>query len=128
MNQLNSVLLEGNLTEDPKKIEISNGTLVKFTIASNRYYRDKNNESKTETLFIPVQCWGTFGETIMPHVQKGSAVRVVGRLRLSKWTSKDGSPRESIEIVAQHLEVSNKNKKDVVTIEENGDDEPLIEE
>ena len=42
MNQLNSLILEGNLVRDAEMIEPAEGfKICKFTIAVNRWYRNK---------------------------------------------------------------------------------------
>lgn len=77
---------------------------MKFDIASNRYYMDRKGEKAKETVFISVQCWGELGEKCISILKKGMKVRTVGRLRLCRWVSNDGSTRRTIEIVANHLE------------------------
>ena len=108
MNELNSVLIEGTLLDEPKRILLAETEesvrLVKFDIASNRYYMDRKGEKAKETVFISVQCWGELGEKCISILKKGMKVRTVGRLRLCRWVSNDGSTRRTIEIVANHLE------------------------
>ena len=115
MNHLNSILLEGILVSDPRQIQLSGPPegvrLVKFDLASNRYYIDRNGEKAKETVFIPVQCWGSLGDRCLEKLSKGMECRTVGRLRLCKWISSDGSTRRSIEIVANHLEFRAKKAK-----------------
>ena len=116
MNHLNSVLLEGILVSEPRQISLSDPPdgvrLVKFDIASNRYYVDRNGETAQETVFIPVQCWGSLGDRCLDKLSKGMECRTVGRLRLCRWVSSDGSTRRSIEIVANHLEFRAKKAKE----------------
>ena len=108
MNHLNSVLLEGVLTDDPRKVELPEavaGTrLVKFDLASDRYFVGRNGEKKVETVFVPIQCWGTIGDKALERMKKGMTARVVGRLRLCRWLAQDGSSRRGMEIVAEHVE------------------------
>ena len=108
MNHLNSVLLEGVLVDNPKLIPLvdpPNGIrLVKFDVASDRFYVNRDGVKAVETVFIPVQCWGSLGEKCLEKMKKGMTCRTVGRLRLSRWMASDGTSRKSIEIVAQHLE------------------------
>ena len=108
MNHLNSILLEGILVSDPRQIQLSEPPegvrLVKFDLASNRYYIDRNGEKAKETVFIPVQCWGALGDRCMDRLRKGMECRTVGRLRLCRWVSGDGNTRRAVEIVAQHIE------------------------
>ena len=47
MPELNSVVIAGNLTKDPIFRQTTNGTpVVNFSIASNRRFRDKNEDWK----------------------------------------------------------------------------------
>ncbi len=108
IQHLNSVLLEGVIVDDPRLIQLADpagsAKLVKFDVASDRFYMDKEGNKAVETVFIPVQCWGTLGEKCLEKLSKGMRCRTVGRLRLCRWKGADGSSRRSIEIVAQHLE------------------------
>ena len=108
MNHLNSALLEGVLVADPKRIDLSDAPegcrLVKFDIASDRYYVDRSGRKAVETLFISVQCWGVLGDRSLEKMAKGMTARIVGRLRLCKWQASDGSTRKTIELVADHVE------------------------
>ena len=111
MNHLNSVLLEGVLVDNPKLIPLvdpPNGIrLVKFDVASDRFYVDREGNKAVETVFIPVQCWGMLGDRCLEKLRKGMTCRTVGRLRLCRWVAGDGSSRKAIEIVANHLEFRN---------------------
>lgn len=63
MNQLNNIILEGTLINEPEvvaKSAVTNSRLVKFTIANDRFYKDVNGNSKQETLFLVIQCWGNW--------------------------------------------------------------------
>lgn len=108
MNHLNSILLEGVLVADPRQVGFdgasSDNRLVKFDIASDRYYLDKQGDRKVETLFIAVQTWGAIGEKCLARMRKGMTCRVVGRLRMARWVASDGTSRKSFEIVAEHVE------------------------
>ena len=127
MNHLNSVLLEGVLVDDPKQISLSDSPggmrLVKFDVASNRYYVDKNGNKAQETVFIPVQCWGSLGQRCIEKLHKGMECRTVGRLRLCKWVTAEGASRRAIEIVANHLEFRSPKAKAATEILEDVDNE-----
>jgi hypothetical protein len=53
MNNLNSILIEGNLTKDPQEKSIEGNALSSFSIACNRYYK-KDGEQVQETSFFNV--------------------------------------------------------------------------
>jgi len=106
MNNLNSVLLEGNLVKDPELAVIGEqqSELTKFTIAVNRYYKGADGKPNQEVLYISVDAWGALGKNCLTYLNKGRGVRVVGRLRQDRWNDKDGAYRERIFVVAEHVE------------------------
>jgi single-strand DNA-binding protein len=104
MNNLNSVLVEGNLVRDPNYRETSKGTpLCTFSIASNRYFK-QNDEMEKEVSFFDVETWAKLAESCEKLGHKGRGVRVVGRLKQDRWTDNDGKARSKISIVAEHVE------------------------
>ncbi len=116
MNQLNNIILEGTLINEPEvvaKSAVTNSRLVKFTIANDRFYKDVNGNPKQETLFLVIQCWGELGEKALACIHKGMVVRTVGRLMMCRWESKTGEKRSTIEIVCNHIEyrMNSKNKE-----------------
>jgi len=129
MNNLNSVLLEGNLVRDPEKVLVgSNGSVMgKFSLAVNRYYKKANAESVEEVMYIGVQVWGGLAEGCLNYLKKGRGVRVVGRLRQERWEDKEGGNREKIIVVAEHVEFKPESKDTSVEIAED-EQEPFIDE
>ena len=104
MNDLNSVLLEGNLTRDPLLSTTPNGTTVcNFSVGTN-YLRKRNDSQVQEVSFFDVEVWASLGETCAQYLKKGRGVRVVGRLKQERWKSSDGQPRSRTKIVAEHVE------------------------
>jgi len=104
MNNLNSVLIEGNMVRDPTVRSTPKGTQVcNFSIASNRYYRQDTNFEK-EVGFFDVEAWGRLVDTCISQGRKGRGVRVVGRLKQGRWTGDDGKNHSRVSIVAEHVE------------------------
>ena len=104
MTNLNSVLIEGNLTQDPQCQTIKSGaTLCKFFLAVNRSYKVAD-EVREEVSFFPVEIWGERAEPCVSYLKKGKKVRVIGRLKQERWETQDGSKRERGVIVAEHVE------------------------
>ncbi len=104
MNNLNSILIEGNLTKDPELAYCSNGTpWCRFTVAVNRYYKQAD-ERKEEVSFIDVSAYGKAAESCAEYLKKGRGVRVVGRLKQDRWKDTDGKNRTKVYIVAEHVE------------------------
>jgi len=111
MNNLNSVLIEGNLVRDPLIRSTTKGRSVcNFTIASNRYYKQDTNFEK-EVGFFDVEAWGKLGDACGNLGRKGRGVRVVGRLKQDRWTGSDGKSHNKVAIVAEHVEYRPEFKK-----------------
>jgi len=104
MNNLNSILIEGNLVRDPHLRTTTKGTAVcTFSLASNRFYKQDTGFEK-EVSFFEVETWAKLAEACNNRGKKGRGVRVVGRLKQSRWTDEDGKPRSRVAIVAEHVE------------------------
>jgi len=111
MNNLNSVLIEGNMVRDPLTRSTPKGTQVcNFSIASNRYYRQDSNFEK-ETGFFDIEAWGKLADACVSKGRKGRGVRVVGRLKQGRWTGEDGKNHSRVSIVAEHVEYRTDYKK-----------------
>ena len=114
MNNLNSIILEGNLTKDPILDKTPKGTPVcHFTVASNRFYKTEN-ERHEEVGFFDVEVWSRLAETCGEYLNRGRGVRVVGRLKQDRWTNDQGDPRSRIHIVGEHVEFKSKPKTDKI--------------
>ena len=103
MNNLNQILIEGNLTRDPEFKTTPKGTpLCTFSIASNRYLPKGNGEFEQDTSFFDVTAWAQLAESCRDQLKKGRGVRVIGRLKQDRW-DQDGQTRSRVSIVAEHV-------------------------
>lgn len=98
---LNRVILIGRLTRDPELSYIPSGdAVVKFTLAVDRNYTNKQGERDTD--FIPILAWRKLGEVVSKYIVKGSLVAVDGRLQVRTY-EKDGQRRYVTEVVAENV-------------------------
>lgn len=105
MNNLNSIILEGNLTADPELKSTPNGTAVaSFRVGSNRFYKNGMGDRVDEASFFDIEVWSRLAETCSEYLTKGRGVRVVGRLKQDRWTDPDGNHQSRIKIVGEHVE------------------------
>ncbi|MCL1836802.1 MAG: single-stranded DNA-binding protein [Treponema sp.] len=112
MNNLNSILIEGNLVREPLFRSTPKGTPVcTFSLASNRFFRQDSGLEK-EVSFFEVETWAKLAEACNNLGKKGRGVRVVGRLKQDRWTGNDGKQRSRITIVAEHVEFRPEFRKD----------------
>ena len=76
------------MVTDPRELKIGDKTLVKFTLVSNRFYRNKEGRPVEEKLFFPVDAWD----------------KIAGEcLEQERWETKEGTMRTSYCIVAQSI-------------------------
>ncbi len=112
MNNLNSILIEGNMVRDPQYRTTTRGTPVcHFSLASNRYLR-RDNGYEEEVAFFDVETWAKLADQCNNLGRKGRGVRVVGRLKQDRWTDNDGKQRSRVSIVAEHVEFRPEFKKE----------------
>ena len=104
MNNLNSILIEGNMVRDPELRSTPKGTSVcTFSLASNRFFKQDSGMER-EVSFFQVETWAKLAEACNNLGKKGRGVRVVGRLKQDRWTGSDGKPHSRVAIVAEHVE------------------------
>jgi single-strand DNA-binding protein len=104
MNNLNSILIEGNLVRDPLYRSTPKGTPVcTFTLASNRFFKQDSGLEK-EVGFFDVETFAKLAENCSHLGRKGRGVRVVGRLKQDRWNGSDGKAHSRVTIVAEHVE------------------------
>jgi len=136
MNNLNSIIVEGNLTRDPEyRLTPKGKPVCMLSVASNRYYK-KDEETKEETSFFNVETWAKLADNCNQYLTKGRGVRVVGRLKQDRWTNPEGQNRERLKIVAEHIDFKPQYKKNRLENEEQAvpalessqeDDQELLE-
>lgn len=100
---LNQVTLMGNLTRTPELRQTPNGqSVVGFSLALNRSYKDANDEWQEATDFIDITAWGKLAEQISERLDTGNRVLVSGRLQSRSWET-DGVKRSKVEVLAQDV-------------------------
>ena len=113
MNALNSILIEGDLIEDPVTTETPRGsTVCTFSIASSRFYK-QDEDLEEEVSHFDIESWGKIAESCKENLAKGRGVRVVGRLKQDRWTDDEGKAQSKIKVVAEHIEYKSRLKKAV---------------
>ena len=104
MNQLNSIILEGNVVRKAEMSEPTAGFLVcRFPIAVNRKTKTPDGEPKEEVSFFDVETYGEMAEKCSKYCDKGKGVRVVGRLKQSRWED-NNVKRSKVFVIAEHVE------------------------
>ena len=109
MNQLNSLIIEGNVVRAPELREPKDGFKVcTIPLAVNRFYRNAKGDGVNEVSFFDVETFGKMAEICYKKCGKGRGLRVVGRLRQARWVKSDGHNTSKISIIAEHIEFKKK--------------------
>ena len=121
MNQLNSLIVEGNLVRDAELLEPKEGFKVcKLSLAVNRWYRNKNNEVVEEVSYFDAEAYGQYAEICSEKCKKGRSVRIVGRLKQNIWKDDSGKTVSKVFVVIEHIEYNPVSKKDGGEKDKNG--------
>ena len=104
MAGLNKIMVIGNLGSDPEMRYTPNGAPVtSFSVATNRTYTTSQGERRDETEWFRIVAWNQLAKTCNRFLKKGSSIYAEGRLRTDSWTSKEGEPRFTNEIIANQV-------------------------
>lgn len=102
---LNKVMLIGRSTTDVeiKMIESTGTPVVNFTVATNRRYKNKDEQMVEESEYHRCVAYGNAADIIGKYVTKGKRMYVEGRLRTRKREDTNGNQRYSTEIVVDNF-------------------------
>lgn len=102
---INKAILIGNLTRDPEKRALPNGTVVtSLSLATNRVWKDRDGKKQESTDYHNVVVFGRPAETAAQYLKKGQSVYVEGRIQTRSWDDKDGTKKYRTEIVADAVQ------------------------
>lgn len=110
MNTLtNNVSLIGNLGKDPeiKKFGTDN-QLVRFSIATNESYKNKDGDWVENTMWHNVIAWGKLAERCEKTLQKGSKIVMQGRLTQDSYETDKGEKRYVTQITMRDFLMMNR--------------------
>jgi single-strand DNA-binding protein len=107
MPEVNYVLISGNLTRDPMYRQTASNTPVcNFVVASNRKYRDGNDNWQEDVCYIGIVAWNRLAESCHDNLKKGSAVVVDGELQSRSWKTEQGF-KHVVEVKARRIQFLN---------------------
>lgn len=99
---LNVVNIGGRITKDLElKKSTSDVSIVNFSIACERDFKDQNGEKVTD--FFDVVAFRNTAEFVAKYFGKGRMIIINGTLQTRSWTDKDGNKRKAVEIVANNV-------------------------
>jgi single-strand DNA-binding protein len=107
MASVNKVILVGNCGRDPEvRYAPSGAAIANVSIATSSKRKDKNTgESIEETQWHRVTFYDRLAEIAGEYLKKGRPVYIEGRLKYGKYTDKDGIERNTVDIVANEMQL-----------------------
>ena len=100
----NHVQLIGNIGSELTIPELESGKkLVRFSLATNEYYRNGKGQKVESTDWHNIVAWGKTAEIIEKYAAKGSEIGVIGKLKTRTYEGGDGNQRYVTEIVADEV-------------------------
>ncbi len=104
MKSVNTVILLGNVTQDPEVKTLPSGQVVSsFGLATNRVWKDSNGEKQTMAEFHNLIAWAKLGEFVGKYVKKGKPLYVEGHLKTHSWDNPQGVKMYRTEVVLDNL-------------------------
>jgi single-strand DNA-binding protein len=108
---VNRVVIVGRLTRDPELRTTSAGKfIVSVSVAVTKKFKPQDGSPDAD--FFNVTAWDKTAEYINQYLGKGRLIAVDGRLQSRKYTAKDGTERDVVEIVADSVQSLDRPKDD----------------
>lgn len=101
---MNTILISGNLTAEPKIISTtSSNSFATFTVGYNERYKTKEDEVVEHTSFFDCVL---FKSSVLPYLQEhgkqGAKVHVSGKARIEKYET-DGVKKKAFKIIVDNI-------------------------
>jgi single-strand DNA-binding protein len=91
----------GRIGRDAELRHASNGDSVSnFSLAV-----DVGTRANKRTLWVDCVLWGKRAEALTPYLLKGGKVTVHGRIDLSEYQKKDGTPGAKLQVTVQEVDL-----------------------
>ncbi len=113
MEQLNRIELKGNVG-NVRITDVGSNRVARFSLATNYLYKTREGEAAVETTWHNIVVWAGRNMPPLEKIEKGTPVHVIGRMRSSKYTAADGTERQSYEVVANKLTLSDEEAEQAV--------------
>lgn len=106
---VNKVILVGRLTRDPEMRSTPSGqTMASVSLATNRFWKDKNGQRQDQTEFHNIVLWGRLAEIAGQYLTRGQEAYFEGRIQTRKYTAKDGTERRTTEVIAENMQLGSR--------------------
>ena len=107
MASVNKCILIGHCGKDPEVRYTPSGTAIcNISLATSSRRKDKaSGESIEDTQWHRVTFYDRLAEIAGEYLKKGKQVYIEGRIKYGKYTDKDGIERNTVDIVAEQMQM-----------------------
>jgi single-strand DNA-binding protein len=81
---INKVIIKGRIGQDLQK----NGTMVKFSVATDEGYKDKEGNKVEKTCWHNVVAFGKLADVLEKYFSKGKEILIIGKIENSEKEGK----------------------------------------
>lgn len=92
---MNLGIRQGNLVNEPELNKVNGTSVVRFTIAVNRKYKNREGEWVRKAAFIHCEAWDKGGEMIAQYFRKGDPIIIHEEITQDDWTDKNTGEKRS---------------------------------
>jgi single-strand DNA-binding protein len=108
---INKVTLGGRVCQTPELKALPSGiSVVNFSLAINRYWKDANGNKQEAVEFVNCIFFGKSADTIAQYVVKGQGLLVFGRIQTRSWDGQDGKKMYRTEIIGEEFQFGERPK------------------
>ena len=103
-NSINTITISGNIGRDPEQKSTQNGGFVlRFSVAVTESRRGQDGQYTDNVNWVSCVMFGKRAESIAQYLHKGMKVCVQGKIRETKWQTKDGQNRSTLEVIIDEI-------------------------
>lgn len=101
---LNKVCLIGNAGKDAVLSTTPSGQQVTtVSLATTDSWKDQMGNQQSVTEWHRLVFWGNLAQIAATYIRKGKQIYVEGRLKTREWVDKEGTKRQTVEIVVNDM-------------------------
>ena len=101
-SSINKTILVGRLGNNPEgRYTPSGRSYASFSVATDEYWTDANNNRKEHTEWHNVVAWDKLSDFSNQYLKKGQLVYIEGKIRTRSWEDSNGNKKYKTEIVSQ---------------------------
>lgn len=110
MQNINRVLLTGNLTRAPELKDYDGTKVCNMRLAVNNRVKVRGDWTD-KACYFDIVAFGSTGENCAKYLDKGRPIAVDGRLDWREW-EQDGNKRQAVQVIASTVQFLDDGKRD----------------